>query len=144
MKDELFSIIGIVAVGAIFIFLIAKSLKFHLTMVENFTGSSKATAKSPQSATNGEAGNASNYNATIKSTTVQMQDELLISKYRADYENILIGLDDYVSMLQLKNILNINPDINSFNANMDTIKAINELQITKQALNDAMKYIDKQ
>ena len=87
----------------------------------------------------GVAGSAPTYSETIKSKSTQLQDILLITKYRKDYENIIINMEDYVNLLIIQQILNLPLDgsITSFNN-------IGALQQSKQALNDAMKFIDGQ
>jgi len=99
---------------------------------DNLTNSITSTISS------GVAGNAQSYAANIKSLTVKNQDTLLISKYRNDYENVILNLDDYVNTLMLQTALNIDPVKSS--ESLDKLKALNE---TKSALNNVMKYIDK-
>ena len=99
---------------------------------DNLTNSITSTTSS------GVAGNAQSYAANIKSLTVKNQDTLLISKYRNDYENVILNLDDYVNTLMLQTALNIDPVKSS--ESLDKLKALNE---TKSALNNVMKYIDK-
>ena len=59
---------------------------------------------------NSIAANAATYAASIKSQMILLQDELLISKYKKDYENVIINMDDYVNMLILKQVLKIKPN----------------------------------
>jgi hypothetical protein len=93
---------------------------------------------------NGEAGSASSYAATVKATFVKMQDELLIPKYRKDYETTIINMDDYISMLMLKQVLNINLNNTDMKAVTENINRLNILKSSKDALNDVMKFVDKQ
>lgn len=95
-------------------------------------------------ATNGEAGSASTYAETIKANFIKLQDELLITKYRKDYEKTVINMEDYVNMLMVKQVLNM--DVNSSDAkkNMEAFNNLNTLKLSKDALNDVMKFIDKQ
>jgi len=96
-----------------------------------------------QGTSNGEAGNASNFAAAIKAQTVLLQDTLLISKYRSDYENVIINMDDYLSMLMLKQLLNIDTskDLQSTITGLD---AINTFSAAKKSLNETMAFLDKQ
>jgi len=87
----------------------------------------------------GVAGSAPTYSETIKSKATQLQDILLISKYRQDYENIIINMEDYVNLLIVQQILNLPLD-----GSMTSFTNIGALQQSKQALNDAMKFIDGQ
>jgi hypothetical protein len=88
--------------------------------------------------TSGSAGTATTFNDEIKAKAVLLQDELLISKYRSDYEDILINMENYVNLLILKNVVNLNPETAA------DVQAINNLQNLITALNSSMKYIDTQ
>ena len=86
----------------------------------------------------GVAGNAASYGATIKAANIKSQDTFLISKYRQDYETVILNLDELVDNLMLKTALSIdatNPG--------DTVKRLGELNQSKLALNNIMKFIDK-
>lgn len=92
-----------------------------------------------QSSTNGIAGNAASYGATIKSANIKMQDMFLISKYRSDYEAAILNLDDLLSSLMLQTALTVdtkNPQA--------TIKQLSDMNQAKVALNSVMKFVDKQ
>ena len=91
------------------------------------------------SSTNGIAGNAASYGATIKSANIKMQDMFLISKYRSDYEAAILNLDDLLSSLMLQTALTVdtkNPQA--------TIKQLSDMNQAKVALNSVMKFVDKQ
>jgi len=91
------------------------------------------------SSTNGVAGNAASYGATIKAANIKMQDTFLISKYRSDYETAILNLDDLLSSLMLQTALTVNPQ-----NPQSTIKQLAEMNQAKTALNIVMKYVDKQ
>ena len=91
------------------------------------------------STTNGVAGNAASYGATIKAANIKMQDTFLISKYRSDYETAILNLDDLLSSLMLQTALTV--DTKSPQA---AIKQLAEMNQAKLALNTVMKYVDKQ
>lgn len=103
--------------------------------LENNTADSSGT---------GEAGSAATYAATVKATFVKMQDELLIPKYRKDYETTIINMDDYISILMLKQVLNMNLNNTDMKAVTENINRLNILKSSKDALNDVMKFVDKQ
>jgi len=86
---------------------------------------------------NGISGNAASYGATIKAATIKLQDSFLISKYRTDYETVILNLDDYLSNLMLQNALSFdmkNPD--------KSLSKLGEIKQAKTALNDVMKFVD--
>jgi len=83
-QDEFFKIIGILIVSFFIIYMVVKMFKLQATVLEGLTNGSD-NSDSSLSSSNGEAGTAASYAATIKAQTVKLQDELLISKYRKDY-----------------------------------------------------------
>ena len=118
---------------------------FHLqtSVIEGLTNGSDETNTSTVTPASGEAGTATSYAAAIKAQSVKLQDELLIAKYRKDYEAAIINLDDYIGYLMIKQSLNMKPagDIKS---NLDAINALNILKSAKESLNATMTFLDKQ
>jgi hypothetical protein len=111
------------------------------------SSSSSSTTASTSSVLDGYAGNAQSYAAAIKALSVQLSDKLIVSKYRTDYENIIINLEDYISLLMMNIILTINTNSSSSSSTTqdDTVKLLNDLgslKASKDALNDTMKYLD--
>ena len=65
--------------------------------------SSRSTSSSTSSSSsNGVAGYAAAYSANIKAQVIKLHDTTLISKYRSDYENVVINMDDLVNNLMLQ------------------------------------------
>jgi hypothetical protein len=91
----------------------------------------------------GEGANASTYAASIKAQVVKLQDELLINKYRKDYETAIINLDDYIGYLMIKQVLNMKID-GDVKTNTDSLAILNTLKTTKESLNATMTFLDKQ
>jgi len=135
---ELTQLLAVITFTGIIIWVIINgySLKLDITetpVMEGMTNKSKST---------GEGGGAADYAAKIKAEVTQLQDSLLISKYRQDYENAIISLDDLISFLMLKETLNMNTD-----GGESTIAGFNNLITLKNArdaLNSTMAFIDKQ
>lgn len=135
-QKDFFKILGIIAVSFFIIFMTMKMFniqgKDHV--VEGLTNN---TTKG------GEAGSAESYAASIKAQTVKLQDELLISKYRKEYESAIINLDDYIGYLMIKQTLNMKADGDS-KTNIENINALNILKNAKESLNTTMTFLDKQ
>ena len=87
----------------------------------------------------GIAGNAATYSASLKAATIKLQDILLIKKYRVDYESSILNLDDLINNLMLKTSLSVNQN----NPIEDIIK-LGQMQQAKVALNSVMKFVDTQ
>lgn len=138
--DDILKIIVFVIFGTAFIYYVVKCLQLQSTLIEGLTNESPDTVASPSS--NGVAGNAANYAAAIKSQVVKLQDELLVSKYRKDYENAIIAMDDLVSILMLKQVLSMKANDANPKANIEMLGSLNVLKNSKDALNSTMKYLD--
>lgn len=106
-------------------------------MTDSTTDASGNPAPPPGSITNGVAGNAAGYAAQLKSAVIKSQDELLISKYRTDYENAVLNLDDYLNTMMLQTALSVNQ-----NNPQQAIAKLAQMQQAKVALNSTMKFVD--
>ena len=143
MKEDYLKILAIVVASLIIVYLVLNM--FHIQpLKEGLENAPTTDAISDITASmSGVGGGAKNYASGIKAKTVQLQDTILISKYRSDYENIIINLEDYFSMLMLQQILSMNPS-DSVKTNMERIAEGNALSGGKKSLNEIMAYIDKQ
>jgi hypothetical protein len=129
MKKELINL---------FIFVAICFIAYILFRNLNFTTREGMTDASGNSTTNGVAGSAASYGATLKAATIKQQDMYLISKYRSDYETVILNLDDLVNNLMLGAALNVNPS-----KPQEALTKLSELNQAKMALNNVMKFIDK-
>jgi len=127
---NLFLFIGILFV----LYLIFRGLNFRIK-----EGMTDGTTNNDISQENGIANNAATYGANIKATNIKYQDQLLITKYRKDYETAIINIDDLINNLMLNTVLSINS-----NKPDNSIKKLVELNQAKTALNEVMKFVDKQ
>ena len=100
-------------------------------------GLENATTTSTSTNGNGVAGLAQNYSADIKSQAIKNQDVLLVTKYRADYENVVMNLDELIDTLMLQTALSV--DLTNPLMNLNKLASLNS---AKSALNNVMKYID--
>ena len=109
---------------------------FNFSNREGMTDASGNTTSS-STPSNGIAGNAASYGATIKAETIKLQDTFLISKYRSDYETAILNLDDYINNL----MLNLTLSINGTNL-AKSLEQLGQMQQAKTALNSVMKFVD--
>lgn len=125
----------------IFICFIAYLLfrNFNFSYKEGMTTSnSQASTSAVTPTSNGIAGNASAYGATLKASNIKLQDTFLITKYRSDYENAILNLDDLINSLMLQTALSV--DITNPTA---AVKKLADMNAAKTALNTVMKFVDK-
>ena len=97
----------------------------------------ETTTTTTSSTSNGVGGSAAAYGANIKAQVIKLQDTTLISKYRADYENVVINMDDLVNNLMLETTLTI--DQSKQQEGLAKLAGLNNAKI---ALNSVMKFID--
>jgi len=135
MKQEMMNLC--IFAGISFIaYLIFRNLNFeNLNFREGMTDASGD--KTSGSSENGIAGNASTYGANIKTQVIKLQDTMLISKYRTDYETAILNLDDLVNNLMLQTALTIDQS-----KPQKSLAELSQLQQSKMALNTIMKFID--
>lgn len=138
MQDEIFKIVGIIIVCFFIIYMVVKMFHLQASVIEGLTNQDTTI-----NSTTGEAGTATSYAASVKAQVVKLQDELLISKYRKDYESVIINLDDYIGMLMIKQSLNMKID-GDIKSNIEAINNLNILKNSKDSLNYAMTFLDKQ
>lgn len=130
---NLFLFIGICFV----VYLLYTNLNFNINTREGMTDASGTN--NVATSNNGIAGNAAAYGATVKAENIKLQDTFLISKYRTDYETAILNLDDLINSLMLKTALSVdikNPEV--------AITKLGEMNQAKLALNNVMKFVDKQ
>jgi hypothetical protein len=129
-KRDMYNI-GLIFVIGLFAYLIFRRMNYQ----EGFDGSGNVTPSTGSS--NGIAGNSTNYLAQIKSQTVKYGDTFNVSKYRTEYEDIVMSLDDLLNDVMLQTVLS-----------MDTTKPLQgftqlgQLNNAKAGLNNVMKFID--
>ena len=88
--------------------------------------------------TKGVAGDSKDFAAQIKDLVVKTQDKLLVSKYRVDYEQVILNTDELVDTLMLQNLLTL--DLSNPYPALEKISTLNQ---TKLALNNIIKFVDK-
>jgi len=118
------------------LYVMYRSLNFSTTR-DGMTNMTDASANSIGSSSNGIAGNAAAYGASIKAAAIKSQDTLLISKYRSDYETAILNLEDLINNLMLKTALSI--DQNNPGPSLETLGT---MQQAKTALDTVMKFVD--
>ena len=137
MKTELMNLFLFIGISLV-IYLLFRNFNYNnqYSLIEGMTDASGTAASTSD---NGIAGNAASYGAQIKAATIKLQDTVLISKYRSDYETAILNLDDLVDNLMLKTVLSIDTSNPA-----DGLKKLADMNQAKLALNNVMKFVDKQ
>ena len=143
-EQDFFKIIGVIVFGMFVIYYVVKFFQLQTSLIE---GLEAAPAADPAAkpAPPGAASGAAAYAEAIKALTIKKKDTLLISQYRKDYEDTIVALDDWASMQMLSAIVSVKQgDPNSEAQMYNIMNMLNLLKTGKAALNDVMKFIDKQ
>jgi hypothetical protein len=136
MNKQLINLLFILAI-CFAAYILFRNLDFKEGMTTDSSTSTATSNSTTTTTTNGIAGSATNYAANIKSMTIKNQDVLLISKYRNDYENAILNLDDLINTMMLQTALTVD---NS--KPMASIEKLNQLNSAKVSLNSVMKFVD--
>ena len=140
MSEDFIKILVIIVIISFLIYYVMVTLKKYgmIEGLENMQTEISNEIKLPI----GAAANANTYEKQLKNIVAKLNDVFLIKKYRKDYENIVIDMDDLVNVLMLKTVLDtpLNDDPESV---IRQIKLLNELNSAKTSLNNVMKFIDK-
>jgi hypothetical protein len=128
---ELYNLFLFIAICFV-IYLVFKNFNYN-PIREGMTDASGNTV------TNGIAGNASAYSASLKSEVIKANDTFLISKYRSDYESAILNLDDLINTQMLNIALNINQS-----SPQQSLIQLGQMYQAKAGLNSVMKYLDSQ
>lgn len=136
MDYDMLKMVGIMIIVCYIIYLAYGSIKIHADFTEGLTNKN-----SDNIGNSGIAGNATDYATNIKNLSTQLQDQILLSKYRDGYENTILNLDEYLNLLMLKTVLNINTT-GTNNDDISQFNKLNTLNTAKDALNNVMNYID--
>ena len=84
----------------------------------------------------GGASGAELYATRVKERVIKLQDVLLVDKYKNNYENIIVSLDDLINNTMLEKTLSIDPK-----DPVDALADLASLHQSKLALNSVMKFV---
>jgi len=87
--------------------------------------------------------NADAYSSAIQTNFQALKDKLLIPQYRPQYDAALVGVSDYIHMLMLQSVLQIDVTTTTLtDANMKLFANINTLNEMQNSLNSVSKFTD--
>uniref|UniRef100_A0A6C0JTZ2 Uncharacterized protein n=1 Tax=viral metagenome TaxID=1070528 RepID=A0A6C0JTZ2_9ZZZZ len=122
---------GLIVIAYLFIRFIIKMFSYQTRVIETMTAS---TMDNPSIAT------------SVSANTDKLNDTLLISKYRTNYEDTIIQLEKAISIAVLSEVVNNAVTISSDPISSDSLKAIaniNQLKNFRESLNQSMIILDK-
>jgi len=135
---QIFCYIGIIVFAYTLLNYIIQIFYVQNSVIENLTSGNDTTIDVKN--INGELANSESYANTLTTKSSTLLNSLSLTQYKKNYENIILNLDEYLDVLMLKNVLNIN-----LTDEQKTFESLNKLTILKNAkntLNDVIKYVD--
>jgi hypothetical protein len=146
MNNDFLKTIGLMIVIAIVVYVSFSMMNKYLpSMKDKFNSIEGLTTlkEGLGTSSNGVAGNATTYAKKLETHTTKMIDSMLIPKYRSDYEQILLHLENFHNASLLNKFLNYNlSDPNKSNEELS--KLVKHHDSVVQSLNNAMKFLDSQ
>jgi hypothetical protein len=99
-----------------------------------------------QSSSNGIASNSKTFLENVRQKNLLMKDKFNVSnsEYRKNYEDIILALDDYINFTMLDQILNFPASSDDKQKNLEKIINLGKINETRIALNNVLKFVDKQ
>lgn len=134
-SDTIYKYIGLAVVILVFVYIVLRTMNFQTRML---TGPSK-------SADIIEGFSDSTIN-TVKQNTTVVDDALIVSKYRRQYKDLLVDLEDNARTYILAGILNNAEKISADPGESEVqalIKKINTVNDFRKTLEDAMQILNK-
>ncbi len=130
-SGQILQCLGCAIVCIVALYIIMSLLKYQVKIVEGITNM---------------ASDSSDIASLIKDDTTKTLDTLLIGKYRTNYEDIIINMNDWCDAQILNSVVSGELDCkNGCNDKLlGKIRNINDLESFKGTLNKTMKYLDKQ
>ena len=130
--DSIYKYVGVFVIALFFLFIIVRTLNFQAKVLEGLTTGS-TTEKS-------------NIPEAISANTTTLEDSLLLSKYKKNYEDVLINLENNVNFNILNGIVS-NAETLSKNpmdpTALQMVSSMNSLKTFKDTLNDTMSFLNK-
>ena len=129
-ENDMIMYIGLISLVLFLFFIISRVFTFQTSMMEGLTNKDSQTQ--PINVTVGK----------VENINKVSEDHLFIEKYRSDYEDLIIHLEETTNLDMMRLIKQHGNNIEqgkTVDEQMKTIKKINELNQLKESLNSSIK-----
>jgi hypothetical protein len=152
--DNMYRYLAITTVILIIVYIGFKGLTFQKNLIEGMTGN-QSTNTTTTVGGSVETANFLDNVAGKSADSIKVQNDKLVDviamdKYRTDYENLLIALDEYTKNMILSRVVSIGGKISALprgsvinKAIVEDIISANSLKTFIDTLNSTMTFIDK-
>jgi len=143
-EDEIYKYSGLGVVLILTIYVGARTLKFQTNMIEGLEN------QNANNEFNILENSAKTLYENIKIQNDKLKDIIAIPKYRTDYENLLMTVEEYSNAMMLSKVISVSDKINKNGVGKNiTQEILNDMDTTNKlksfidTLNATMKYIDR-
>ncbi|MEX0597507.1 MAG: hypothetical protein WD512_13515 [Candidatus Paceibacterota bacterium] len=144
-EDNVYRYLGLGVVILIAMYVLIKSLTFQGKILEGLTNSPTETTEISLLNTI-----ASKSTENISGQNDKLQDILAVEKYRTDYENLIISLEEYTNIMMFSKVLGIGSKVAGLSKGqavtddiLSEVDKANKLKMFIDTLNSSMTFIDK-
>ena len=127
-----FMLIGTLTVVLMIHYFVGKAFKKTLEGLTNQEGTMIGT--------NGLLGNSDGYSSSLSHEITVLHDKVMIEKYKSNYENILIELDELMKLRMLEIALSINP--NNIDSSIQDIQLMNDLSKAVTSIDVVQSFVE--
>ena len=150
-EENIYRYLGLGVVILVALYILIKTLTFQGKIIEGLTNSTEATSEPTSSAEISLLNTVTSKSTEgITAQNNKLQDILALDKYRTDYENLIIALEDYANVMMFAKVVGIGAKVSTLsngqpvtNVIIEDMEKANKLKEFISTLNASMSYIDK-
>lgn len=150
-EENIYRYLGLGVVILVALYILIKTLTFQGKIIEGLTNSTEATSEPTSSAEISLLNTVTSKSTEgITAQNNKLQDILALDKYRTDYENLIIALEDYTNVMMFAKVVGIGAKVSTLsngqpvtNGIIEDMEKANKLKEFISTLNASMSYIDK-
>ena len=138
-SDNIYKYIGLVVIIVFVIIIINRCLRIQFKIVESYVNNSKDDENENE---NNNSETVSGLAQQVLDKAQELEDKLLLEKYKNDYEDLIINTESMVSMAQV-GLLKDLAKADRAHVRDHTMLRIVGMDFLKTSLNNIMKTLDK-
>jgi hypothetical protein len=150
-EENIYRYLGLGVAILVALYILIKTLTFQGKIIEGLTNSTEATSEPTSSAEISLLNTVTSKSTEgITAQNNKLQDILALDKYRTDYENLIIALEDYANVMMFAKVVGIGAKVSTLsngqpvtNGIIEDMEKANKLKEFISTLNASMSYIDK-
>ena len=150
-EENIYRYLGLGVVILVALYILIKTLTFQGKIIEGLTNSTEATSEPTSSAEISLLNTVTSKSTEgITAQNNKLQYILALDKYRTDYENLIIALEDYANVMMFAKVVGIGAKVSTLsngqpvtNGIIEDMEKANKLKEFISTLNASMSYIDK-